>query len=99
MGTAGELLLGTCLRWMQTFLAPLALSAGVLRSTDIVGDSVLSAISRLLFALARWGVRGICLGYSLAAALMGAGAAGMDSLLLRTGRAAVGSAFPLMLPV
>lgn len=91
MGTAGELLMGTCLRWMQTFLAPLALSAGVLRSTDLTGDSVLTAISRLLFTIARWGVRAICLGYSLGASLMGAGAAGMDSLLLRTGKVAVGS--------
>ena len=91
MGTLGELLLYTCLRWMEGSLAPLALSAGVLRAADLAGDSVLTAISRLLFALARWGVRVICLGYSLVAALMGAGAAGMDSLLLRTGRAAAGS--------
>lgn len=91
MGTLGELLLNTCLRWMGGSLIPLTLSAGVLRAADLTGDSVLSAISRMLFSLSRWGVRLIALGYSLAASLMGAGAAGMDSLLLRTGRAAAGS--------
>ncbi len=91
METVGELLTGACLRWMTGRLAPLALSAGVLRTTDVAGDSVLTAISRLLFAVARWGVRIVCLGYSVGAALMGAGAAGLDSLLLRTGRAAAGS--------
>ena len=70
---------------------PLALSAGVLRAADCMGDSVLTAISRLLFGLVRWGVRAICLGYSLITAFLGAGAAGMDSLLLRTGKAAAGS--------
>ena len=91
MGTAGELLIHTCLRWMEGSLMPLALSAGVLRATDCMGDSVLTAISRLLFGLVRWGVRAICLGYSLITAFLGAGAAGMDSLLLRTGKAAAGS--------
>ena len=91
MGTLGELLIHTCLRWMEGSLVPLALSSGVLRAADSMGNSVLSAISKLLFSLVRWGVRVICLGYSAVAALMGAGAAGMDSLLLRTGRAAVGS--------
>ena len=91
MGTVGELLIHTCLRWMTEWLAPLTLSAGVLRAADLTGDSVLTAVSRLLFTVSRWGVRAICLGYSLVAALMGVGAAGMDSLLLRTGRAAAGS--------
>lgn len=91
MGTLGELLIHTCLRWMEGSLVPLALSAGVLRAADCMGDSVLSAISKLLFSLVRWGARVLCLGYSVVAALMGAGAAGMDSLLLRTGRAAAGS--------
>lgn len=91
MGTAGELLLGSCLGWMTSLLAPLALSAGVLRAADTMGDGVLSAISRLLFTFVRWAVRVLCLGYGLAAGLMGAGAAGMDTLLLRTGRAAAGS--------
>ncbi len=91
MGTVGELLLHTCLRWMEGSLLPLTLSAGVLRAADFMGDSVLSSISRLLFTLARWGVRIICLGYTVVTALMGIGAAGMDSLLLRTGRIAVGS--------
>ena len=91
MGTAGELLLNGCLRWMAGTLAPLTLSAGVLRAADIMGDSVLSAISRLLFTFVRWVVRVLCLGYTLAAGLLGAGAAGMDTLLLRTGRAAAGS--------
>ena len=70
---------------------PLALSAGVLRAADCMGDSVLTAISRLLFGLVRWGVRAICLGYSLITAFLGAGAGDMDSLLLRTGKAAAGS--------
>ena len=91
LGTLGELLLTVFLRWMQGSLVPLALSAGVLRTADFMGDSVLSAISRLLFSLVRWGVRAICLGYSLITAFLGAGAAGMDSLLLRTGKAAAGS--------
>ena len=91
MGTAGEVLVHTCLRWMAGSLAPLVLSAGVLRAVDGMGDSVLTAISRLLFSLVRWGVRALCLGYTVVAALLGVGAAGMDSLLLRTGRAAVGS--------
>ena len=91
VGTAGELLLHTCLRWMEGSLAPLAVSAGVLRASDLMGDGVLSALSRVVFALVRWGVRILCLGYSLVTALMGAGAAGMDSLLLRTGRSAAGS--------
>ncbi len=91
MGTAGELLLGTCLTWMEGSLAPLALSAGVLRAADFMGDSVLSSMSRLLFGLVRWGVRVLCLGYMVIAGLMGAGAASMDTLLLRSGKAAVGS--------
>ena len=91
VGALGELLVETCLRWMAGTLAPLALSAGVLRAADCMGDSVLTAISRMLFSLVRWGVRILCLGYSVAAALMGAGAAGMDTLLLRSGRAAAGS--------
>ena len=49
LGTLGELLLTVFLRWMQGSLVPLALSAGVLRTADFMGDSVLSAISRLLF--------------------------------------------------
>ena len=91
MGTLGELLINTCLGWMERSFVPLTLSAGVLRAADLTGDSVLSTISRMLFAASRWGVRVIALGYSVAAALMGTGAAGMDSLLLRTGRAAAGS--------
>ena len=91
MGTLGELLVHTCLRWMEGGLVPLVLSAGVLRAADLTGDSVLASFSRLLFAVARWGVRAVSLGYSLLAALMGASAAGMDSLLLRTGRVAAGS--------
>lgn len=91
MGTVGELLLHTCLRWMEGSLMPFALSAGVLRAADSMGDSVLTAISRLLFTFVRWGTRIICLGYTVVAGLMGAGAASMDSLLLRTGRAAAGS--------
>lgn len=91
MGTAGELLLHTCLHWMEGTLAPLAVSAGALRASDLMGDGVLSSLSRVLFALVRWGVRIIGLGYSLVTMLMGAGAAGMDSLLLRTGRSAAGS--------
>ncbi len=91
MGTVGELLITSCLRWMEGSLAPLVLSAGVLRAADFMGDSVLTSISRLLFTLVRWGARVICLGYSIVATLMGAGAANMDSLLLRTGKAAAGS--------
>lgn len=91
MGTAGELLLTGCLSWMEGTLAPLALSAGVLRAADFMGDSVLSSVSRLLFALIRWGVRILCLGYMVIAGLMGAGAATMDTLLLRSGKAAAGS--------
>lgn len=91
MGTVGELLIHTCLRWLEGGLAPIALSAGVLRTADCMGDCVLTAISRLLFTLARWGVRVICLSYSAIAALMGISATGMDSLLLRTGKAAAGS--------
>lgn len=91
LGTVGELLLNACLRWMARSLAPLTLSAGVLRAADIMGDSVLSAVSRMLFALVRWGVRVLCLGYMVLAGLMGTGAAGMDSLLLRSGRVAAGS--------
>ena len=91
MGTVGELLVHTYLRWVEGGLMPLALSAGVLRAMDFTGDSVLTAISRLLFALVRWGMKGICLGYTIIAALLGVGAAGMDSLLLRTGRVAAGS--------
>lgn len=91
METVGELLIHTCLRFLEGSLVPLALSAGVLRTVDGWGDSVLTAISRLLFTLVRWGVRAMCLGYTVVAGLMGAGAAGMDSLLLRTGRAAAGS--------
>lgn len=91
MGALGELLLHTCLKWMEGGLVPLALSAGVLRTADLTGDGVLAAVSRVLSAVSRWGVRGICLAYTIVAALMGAGAAGMDSLLLRTGRVAAGS--------
>ena len=91
MGTMGELLLTVCLRWMQGTLAPLALSAGVLRAADFMGDSVLSIISRLLFALCRWGVRILCFGYMVVAGLLGAGAAQMDTLLLRSGKVAAGS--------
>ena len=91
MGTLGELLLQTCLRWMESGMVPLTLSAGVLQAADLMGDGVLTAVSRLLFSLVRWGMRIVCLGYSVVAALMGAGAAGIDSLLLRTGRAAAGS--------
>ncbi len=91
MGTVGELLLGTCLRWMEGSLAPLAVSAGILRTADFMGDSVLSAVSRMLFTLVRWGVRLLSLGYMIVAGLMGAGAADMDSLLLRSGRVAAGS--------
>lgn len=91
LGTAGELLLQTCLRWMENGLVPLTLSAGVLRAADLMGDSVLSAISRLLFALCRWGARIITFGYMAVAALLGAGAANMDTLLLRTGKVAAGS--------
>ncbi len=91
MGTMGELLTQTCLRWMEGSLVPLTLSAGILRTADMMGDSVLTAISRLLFTVARWGVRLICLGYTIVAGSLGAGAAGMDSLLLRSGRAAAGS--------
>ena len=71
--------------------ALLALSAGVLRAADLTGDGVLTSFSKLLFTVSRWGVRIISAGYSILAALMGAGAAGMDSLLLRTGRMAAGS--------
>ena len=74
MGTLGELLVHTCLRWMEGGLVPLVLSAGVLRAADLTGDSVLASFSRLLFAVARWGVRAVSLGYSLLAALMGASA-------------------------
>ncbi len=91
LGVLGEVLIHTCLRWMQVSLVPLALSAGVLRAADLTGDSMLTAISRLIYTVVRWGVRAICLGYAIVAALMGAGAAGMDSLLLRTGRVAAGS--------
>ncbi len=91
MGTLGELLIHTCLRWIAGSLVPLALSAGVLRAADCMGDSVLTAISRMLFTCVRWGVRIMCLGYTVAAGLMGAGATNMDSLILRTGRAAAGS--------
>ena len=91
LGTVGELLLNTCLRWMEGMLAPLALSAGVLRAVDFMGDSVLSVISRLLFALCRWGIRILCFGYMAVAGLMGTGAAQMDTLLLRSGKAAAGS--------
>ena len=91
VGALGELLVETCLRWMTGTLAPLTLSAGVLRAADCMGDSVLTAISRMLFSLVRWGARALCLGYTVTAALMGAGAANMDSLLLRTGRTAAGS--------
>ena len=91
MGTMGELLLHTCLRWLEGGLAPLTLSAGVLRVADVMGDSVLTAISKLLFTLVRWGARAISLGYMIVASLMGTGAASMDSLLLRSGRAAAGS--------
>lgn len=91
MGTLGELLVGICLRWVEGGLAPLALSAGVLRAADLTGDGVLTSFSKLLFTVSRWGVRIISAGYSIMAALMGAGAAGMDSLLLRTGRMAAGS--------
>ena len=98
MGTAGELLTHTVLGWIEGKLVPLALSAGVLRTADVMGESVLSAVSRLLFALVRWGARAICLGYSVVAALLGVGAAGMDSLLLRTGKAAAGS-LPLVGPL
>ena len=96
MGTLGELLVGICLRWVEGGLAPLALSAGVLRAADLTGDRseerrVLTSFSKLLFTVSRWGVRIISAGYSILAALMGAGAAGMDSLLLRTGRMAAGS--------
>lgn len=91
MGAMGELLLTVCLRWMQGTLVPLVLSAGVLRAADFMGDSVLSVISRLLFALARWGIRLLCLGYMVLSGLMGAGAASMDSLLLRSGKVAAGS--------
>ena len=91
MGTLGELLIHACLRFLQGALVPLALSEGVLRAADCVGDSVLTSISKVLFSLVRWGMRIVCFGYSLVAALMGAGAAGMDSLLLRSGKAAAGS--------
>ena len=91
LGTLGELLLTVFLRWMQGGLVPLALSAGVLRTADFMGDSVLSAISRLLFTLIRWGIRILCLGYMVLSGLMGAGAASMDSLLLRSGKVAAGS--------
>ena len=91
MGTLGELLVGICLRWVEGGLALLALSAGVLRAADLTGDGVLTSFSKLLFTVSRWGVRIISAGYSILAALMGAGAAGMDSLLLRTGRMAAGS--------
>lgn len=91
MGILGELLIHTCLRFMEGTLAPLVLSAGVLRAADCVGDSVLTAISRLLFSLVRWGARIICFGYTVVAALMGAGATAMDTLLLRSGKAAAGS--------
>jgi|GEM_PF-2842018 len=91
MGTAGELLLHTCLRWMADILLPLAIGAGVLRTADAMGNSVLSGVSRLLAALVRWSIRVICLGYMLIAALLGGSAAAMDSLLLRTGRVAAGS--------
>ena len=91
LGTLGELLLTVFLRWMQVSLVPLTLSAGVLRAADFMGDSVLSVISRLLFTLIRWGIRILCLGYMVLAGLMGAGAASMDSLLLRSGKVAVGS--------
>ena len=91
MGALGELLINTGLRWMEGSLVPLTLSAGALRAADLTGDSVLSAISRMLNAVSRWGVRLIAMGYSVAAAFMCVGAAGMDSLLLRTGRAAAGS--------
>ena len=84
-------LIHTYLTWMQGGLVPLTLSAGVLRAADCMGDSVLTAISKLLFSLVRWGARAICFGYALVAALMGAGASSMDSLLLRSGRAAAGS--------
>lgn len=91
MGTVGELLAQTCLRWMEGTLAPLALSAGVLRAADFMGDSVLTSVSRMLFALVRWGVRLFSWGYMVVTGLMGSGAAGMDTLLLRSGRAAAGS--------
>lgn len=91
LGTVGELLLNICLKWMEGSLAPLALSAGVLRAADFMGDNVLSVVSRLLFTLCRWGIRILCLGYMVIAGLMGAGAANMDTLLLRSGRVAAGS--------
>ena len=91
MGTLGELLLQVCLHWMEGWLAPLALSAGVLRAADLMGESVLSSVSRILFTLVRWGVRIVCLGYMVMAGLMGTGAASMDTLLLRSGRVAAGS--------
>ena len=91
LGVLGELLLTVILRWMQGSLVPLALSAGVLRAADFMGDSVLSVISKLLFTLVRWGIRVLCLGYMALSGLMGAGAASMDSLLLRSGKVAAGS--------
>ena len=91
LGTVGELLLSGCLRWMEGSLLPLALSAGVLRAADLMGDGVLSVVSRLLFALVRWGIRILCIGYMILAGLMGAGAANMDTLLLRSGKVAAGS--------
>ncbi len=91
MGTLGELLVHTCLRWMEGGLVPLALSAGVLRAADLTGDGVLASFSKLMFTVSRWGVRAISMGYSVLAALMGVGAASMDTLLLRTGRVAAGS--------
>ena len=91
MGTAGELLLFSCLRWMEDILLPLVISAGVLKTADLMGDGVLSSVSRLLFSLVRWGVRALCIGYMLVAALLGGGASAMDTLLLRTGRVAAGS--------
>lgn len=91
MGTMGELLLTVCLHWMRGSLLTLTVSAGVLRAADFMGDSVLSVISRLLFTLVRWGIRILCLGYTVLTSLMGAGAANMDSLLLRSGKVAAGS--------
>ena len=91
MGTAGELLLFSCFRWMRSFLLPLMISAGMLRAADLAGNSVLSGVSRLSSAVARWGVRLICFGYMLFAALLGGSASAMDTLLLRTGRVAAGS--------
>ena len=61
------------------------------RPALVPGTAEPAPVSRLLFTLVRWGIRVLCLGYMVLSGLMGAGAASMDSLLLRSGKVAAGS--------